>query len=323
MLKEIKAVYNDAVLTQAIEYHGLTKDQLTFIDSNTDVVHEYVRDGRAYILKLVHSSQVTQEFVRGEVDWVNYLASHGVSVARPVPSRNGNLLEVVEAESSYFTVVAYDKAPGVRVGYEQDVHNADLFQTCGQVVGQMHALAKTFSPLYKRPDWRELGRKRRFPPELDFAYAKREQLVEHFQTLPQGRDAYGMIHGDFHAYNFLVHDEGITVFDFSECNYAWFAYEIAIVLYHVLDLPYLGGDYDGFGNFFIKHFLQAYKLENKLEPYWATEMDNFLRLREIDIYAYLYCNWDYAEYPGVADWMDACRYRIESDAPIARVDFSW
>ena len=326
MLKKVAQVYNDAILTQAIEHYGLTKDQLTLIDSNTDVVHEYARADKTYILKLIHSSQATRELVCGEVDWVHHLADYGAPVSRPVLSGEGNLVEVVAAGSSYFTVVAYEKAPGGHVGYEQDEWNAELFQTCGRVVGQMHALAKTYTPsdpAYKRPNWRELVRKERYPPGLDAVYAKRQQLMEHVQTLPKGRDAYGLIHGDFHSYNFSVYDAGITVFDLSECNYAHFAYEIAIVLYHVLDLPYLGQDHDRFGRFFMEHFMPAYNRENRLDPYWETEMDNFLRLREISIYSYIHVNWDYETDQAVQDWMEACLYRIMNDQPIANIDWNF
>lgn len=326
MLKEVAEVYDDVVLDQAIEHYGLARDQLTLIDSNTDVVYECRGGDTTIILKLIHSSQATREFVCGEVDWVNYLASHDVPVSRPVPSMNGELVEVAGTGSSHFTVVAYEKAAGIHVGYEENEWNADLFQTCGQVVGRMHALAKAYAPpsgATKRPEWHEMLKKRRYPPELDPVYAKSQQLTAHMHTLPRGPKACGMIHGDFHAYNFSVRDAGITVFDFAECTYSWFAHDLAIVVYHVVDLPYLGTDPDGFAGFFMQSFMPAYKRENHLDPIWETEMASFLRLREITTYAYLYSNWDYSDYPEVCEWMEACRYRIDNDIPIVSIDFSF
>jgi Ser/Thr protein kinase RdoA (MazF antagonist) len=326
MLKEVAEVYTDAVLDQAADLYNLTRADLILINSNTDVVHSYIQRGIPCILKLIHSSQASRALVQGEVDWVEYLADNGVPVSRPVPSKKGSLVEVVELESSYFSVVAYQKALGVHVGYEEDVHNAALFSTCGRVVGRMHALAKTYVPTHpdcKRPDWRTLRLRERFPPELAHVSARRDQLVAHLDTLPIARDDYGIIHCDFHAYNFMVHLGGITVFDFAECCYSWFVYDLAIVLYHVLDLPYLGDDYEGFGGFFMQHFMPAYCQENHLDRAWESEMDAFLRLREISIYAYIYCNWDYAAYPGDARWMEAARHRIENGLPIVRLDYNF
>lgn len=324
MLREVEAAYNDQVLARAVERYGLTPDHLVPIDSNTDVVHEVERDDQPYILKLIHSSQASQDMICGEVDWADYLARNGTPTSRPLRSRRGNLVETIEVEDSFFTAVAYEKAPGVHVGYEENVHNADLFATCGRVVGQIHRLSKDYvpsDPAWQRPDWREIARRERYPPELAPLWDKRQHIVAHLETLPQGRDDYGLIHGDFHAYNFVVHDGRITVFDFGECNYAWFAYEIAITLYHVLDLPYLGDDYDGFGRFFMAHFMPAYLQENWLHPRWEAEMPALLRLREIHIYSYIYNNWDYWTDPVADRWMAACRQRIENDVPIADIEY--
>jgi len=326
MLRIVAEAYNEAIFTEAIHLFGLTKDQLTLIDSNTDIVYEFNLRDRAYILKLIHISQSTHNYVRGEVDWVNYLARHEIPVSSPVPSKNGNLVEVVEAESSYFTVVAYEKARGKHLGYEEDQTNSQLFQTCGWVVGRMHALAKGYTPsnpAYKRREWHEGVNREGSSPDLAIVYAIQNRLIEHLHTLPQDRDSYGLIHGDFHSYNFNVHDQGITVFDFTECNYSWFVYELGIVLYHVLDLPYLGGNYEGFGWFFMKHFMPAYNRENRLDPFWVGEMDTFLKLREITTYNYIYTNWDYQNYPGVRAWMEACRYRIEHDIPIVSLRYNF
>lgn len=325
MLKEVEKVYNDAVLQQAIQHYDLTQQQLTLIDSNTDVVHEYQRNHQAYILKLIHSSQATHNFVCGEMDWVNYLAENGLSVSRPVFSSRGNLVELVPVDSSYFSVVAFEKAPGIHVGYEEDPQNAQLFRVCGEFVGKMHALSKRYSPsnpAFKRPDWRQFDQKRRYPPEIASVYAKRQALMNIISSFPQNTDNYGLIHGDFHSFNFSVDNGAITVFDFAECSYAWFTYELAVILYHVLDLPYLGDDYDEFGHFFMQHFMPAYLQENWLNPTWQEQIPVFLRLREISIYSYIHCNWDNDGHPAVQNWMNACRHRIDNDLPIAQIDFS-
>jgi Ser/Thr protein kinase RdoA (MazF antagonist) len=326
MLKEVARAYSDVVLTQALVLHGLAKEELTSIDTNTDVVFEFDRDDRSYVLKLVHSSQATFEQVCGEVDWINYLAKHGLSVSQPVPSRSGNLAERVKAGSTHFTVMVYEKGRGVLVRYEDDEYNSVLYRRCGQFVGRMHALAKTYtpsSPGWRRPPWYELMTKEHFHVAPGIINHKKQSLIEHLHTLPRDRDGFGLTHGDFHAYNFLVNEDDITVFDFAECHYSWFAYEIATILYHVLDLPYEGPDYDRFGRFFIEHFMQAYKKENRLDTSWEKEMIGFLRLREILIYAYLDSNWDWRSNPGFVAWMEACRYRIENELPIANVDFDF
>ena len=55
MLKIVAEAYNDHIFTEAIRLFGLAKDQLTPIDSNTDIVYEFNLQDRAYILKLITS----------------------------------------------------------------------------------------------------------------------------------------------------------------------------------------------------------------------------------------------------------------------------
>jgi len=43
-----------------------------------------------------------------------------------------------------------------------------------------------------------------------------------------------LIHTDVHAGNFFVDDGRITVFDFDDSSYQWFASDIAIALYYTI-----------------------------------------------------------------------------------------
>jgi Ser/Thr protein kinase RdoA (MazF antagonist) len=324
LLKIVAESYTDDVLAEALERFGIDPASAALINSNTDVVFNVEQGEKQCILKLVHSSQANSDLVRGEVEWVNYLASHGAAVARPIYSYEGNFLEVIETKPTYFSAVLYEKAPGVRIGYEEDQHNAPLFERCGQVVGQMHRLAKGYhppSPAFKRPDYREIILKEKFPPELDHVYDIHMSLMGHLATLPREREGFGITHGDFHAFNFFVDGEKITVFDFGECHYTWFAFDIAVVLYHVLDLPYPGLDYDEFSGFFMEWFMKGYARENTLEKRWEAEMETFLRLREIRIYNYIYTEWDWKDHDDDRKWMEAARKRIESGQPITTIPF--
>jgi Ser/Thr protein kinase RdoA (MazF antagonist) len=326
LLKEVAEAFSDEIRDEALALYGLDKDAVESIETNTDVVYEFHRGDQLFILKLVHSSQSTYDQVCGEIDWVRYLADNGLSVSRPVPSTTGAHTRRIDATNGHFTVVAYEKARGVLVRYEDNEYNSSLYQQCGRFVGRMHALAKEYEPRYpewRRPLWQELMTKEHFRLDPGDINDKKQCLIEHLQTLPRSRDSFGLTHGDFHAYNFLVYEGDLTVFDFAECNYCWYAYELASILYHVLDLPYEGPNYDRFGQFFTDHFMQAYKEENQLDSAWAEQMNTFLRLREILIYAYLDSNWDWRSKPRFAAWMNACRDRILRERPIADVRFDF
>lgn len=57
---------------------------------------------------------------------------------------------------------------------------------------------------------------------------KYDQL-DGLHALPKDADSYGLIHNDFNDGNFTVDydNDNITAFDFDDCCYFWFMYDIA------------------------------------------------------------------------------------------------
>jgi len=57
--------------------------------------------------------------------------------------------------------------------------------------------------------------------------------------LPKDPKEFGLVHGDFLFSNYFFDDDNnITVFDFDECEYSWYMYDIAVCMYYYL----LGAD---------------------------------------------------------------------------------
>ncbi|MEZ4613009.1 MAG: phosphotransferase [Caldilineaceae bacterium] len=67
------------------------------------------------------------------------------------------------------------------------------------------------------------------PPDDDVTRDELAQIAAALRTLPQTDATYGMTHGDFGPQNFRydpVH--GITAFDFGNCGYHWYLWDIAV-----------------------------------------------------------------------------------------------
>ena len=101
------------------------------------------------------------EQIQAELHFVNYLAQGGVRVSIPILSEHGNLIEVLPAAGIPFIAVSFVKGRGMRMpdnGYRYRVGAPieEYFHNWGQVLGQMHRLAKSYQPLsnaIKRPEW--------------------------------------------------------------------------------------------------------------------------------------------------------------------------
>jgi Ser/Thr protein kinase RdoA (MazF antagonist) len=133
---------------------------------------------------------------------------------------------------------------------------------------------------------------------------------------------YGLIHQDAHGGNLLVDSDGaLTLFDFDDCGYSWFANEIAIVLFYTLT-----GEPDPLDVLrrFLPPFLDGYRSASPLDDAWLAEIPAFLKLRELELYAVMHRDFDVTaiDDPWCADFMRGRKARIENDTPFLDFDFS-
>lgn len=107
----------------------------------------------------------------------------------------------------------------------------------------------------------------------------------------------------------------ITLFDFDDCVYGHFAYDLAMALFYAVANR---DDAESFGRFFWPLFWRGYRQENHLDERWLAEIPHFMKLREIDLYAVILRDLSPAEiegHPWTAQFMRGRRQRIENGAP--------
>ena len=326
MEQRIKDRYNDGILQEAMQRYDIASDRIRMLDSYESFIYEYGRQSEDYILRIGHNLHRSEALIQGEVDWINYLAAGGVSVARAVCSESGKLVEIIDdGQGGDFLVTAFVKARGTspwKMGW-----TPELYQKYGNFLGSMHALSVGYQPTaraIKRPAWDDdlfEFVERYLPPSEALAKEKYRQLRAYLHTLPVEETSYGMIHQDAHGSNFFVDDSGrITMFDFDECAYGWFINDIAIALFYiVMDAD----DWSAFTSEFMAHFLRGYRQAYPLDPKWLREIPNFLKLREIELYAVMHRDYDVSN---ISHWWDARfmqnrKYKIEHDVPFIDFDF--
>jgi Ser/Thr protein kinase RdoA (MazF antagonist) len=142
-------------------------------------------------------------------------------------------------------------------------------------------------------------------------------------TLPKDRNSYGLIHGDAHPWNLLLHKGNIILTDFDFCEYNWFVSDIAVALFYALMAPIEGMDKISFARCFMENFMSGYGKANNIEAYWMKQIATFLRLRMASKYVLHYQEWrsdNMSERRNVAfmEW----KYKIENDIPYIDMDFS-
>lgn len=291
MQQIIRDRFHDGILTAVRQRYDIAAADLRLLDGFESFMYEFTRQGTAYILRLGHSLRRSPALIRGEVDWINYLADGGAGVAQAVLSAQGELVEeIADGQGGQFLATAFVKAAGGPV-WRMGGWTPALLITYGRLLGRIHFLSRQYQPpnlAWKRGTWRDrnnLGLEQILPAGETAVLSRYETLMAHLLTLPETAESYGLIHQDAHAGNFFVDSQGqITLFDFDDCVYGHFAYDLAMVLFYAItNHP----QPESFGTFFWRHFLEGYCQENDLELAWLWEVPHFLKLREIDLYAIL------------------------------------
>ena len=191
----------------------------------------------------------------------------------------------------------------------------------------MHALAKDYTP--SNPAWKRYAwdSAETTPPTGNSPQRKRpsvkntRRLFDHLRALPCNLDGYGMIHQDAHTGNLFVdEDYTMTLFDFDDCVYGHFIYDIAMVLFYIAGLGW--GRYPRLHRSLHAGLPPGYREHNRLDPLWLQEIPHFLKLREIDLFAaILFTMGEAPEDAWCARYMKGRREKIEKDVPFIKFDW--
>lgn len=319
------------VLDEGATKFNVDVSSLQLIGGFSNNVFEGLRNNKKIILKFYPSSEYNKDAIIAELDWIRFLFISGVKVTAPLYSSNNRLLEVIRTNiGDECCVLAFEKAKGTFINTTNyKTWNEDIFYNLGKTIGRIHSLSKQYNPSdksIKKQDW-NMGLL--FSEPLDYVsegvVAKWEKFINKIYQLPKDIEGYGMIHNDLHQKNFYLYNNEIILFDFGDCEYNWYVYDIAIVLYHaVQSLP--KEDSQGrkdFAIIFMKAFLQGYFEKNNLASYWLTKLPFFLNYRQIYSYIYFerFLNEDQKNNKKIKLILNNMRERIESDTPYLNLSY--
>jgi Ser/Thr protein kinase RdoA (MazF antagonist) len=324
MEQRIASRFTDDHVLEILKRYELQPGDLNALDGFESFIYEFTRDRRDFILRVGHSSRRSPEHYLGEVDWLTYLRKGGARVAEAVPSPGGNLLEEFDdRHGGRFIAMAFRKAPG---GPPADQNlPADFPVHYGETIGGIHRLSMDYRPTrpeYRRDDW-ELQSKNEVEPWLRFdpdVFEEYRQLLRKIRPLPRDRASYGLIHQDAHMGNFFVDNGEMTLFDFDDCVYSWYVYDIAMVIFYRFFARQ--ADEQEIGEFY-QLFLEGYRREFRVSSQWLEKIPLFLKLREIDLYALLHRSFSDGNWPegGIRNFMDGRRERILNRVPY--LNYPW
>ncbi|MGE7824880.1 phosphotransferase enzyme family protein [Paenibacillus sp. NPDC093718] len=289
-----------AVLDQGAERFGRGSYSLKVLGGFDQNVFEYNgEDGRRFIIKFLDAAKYRKASIIRELTWMAYLAEQGLNMAVSIRSAQDLLIEEVTHDSKRYYVIAFTKAPGNPL--TDLTSDFAIVKQWGRGMGKMHKLGKkdaTAASLVHRmafPQWNDhMMFADAFPEGAgQKVHTQWKQYLKELESLPQDQDSYGIVHNDFHHNNFHVHNGELIFFDFGDVSYHWFAYDIAIAIYHAVQTVPENRKAEFVARFF-DSFLSGYLEENTLSEEWIQRIPLFLDFRNIYSFVYFskFVNWN-------------------------------
>lgn len=247
----------DEIVKMAIELWSGERPDDSVLPSRHNLVCRFL-DNKTHakrILRITPAPHRSANDLMAELDYLQYLRQTGCAAVMPVASTNSRLVESLGAED--FHAVAFEEIEGDLIAWGDERDDTVLLAKVGGWLGKLHSAAVDFRPqraarfhwfedeFYKEPELCLPDSE----PELQ---KEMGELVRWLNARPADRQNYGLIHGDLVPENYLRIGDGIIAFDFDDCTYHWFAFDIAVAVEHVRMSPptvrrnYLAALLDGY-----------------------------------------------------------------------------
>ncbi len=252
---------------------------LKLLGQSENIVFEV--DGK--IIRITEKNHRTMSELQAELDFISMLSDNKISVAKTYKSNNGNDIETIDG----FYISVFEKAKGEVKKVEDVFSSLDAARNLGREIGKMHLTINNHN--IKNPIKRHMHEDTPYNKDgLDFISNNDSFAIQEFKkarnwllSLPKDKDAYNLIHLDAHAGNFCVDENSkITLFDFDDCAYSFFAYDLAIPLNHLKYSKLTDLEKDTARAALLEGYAEEYKLSQR----WIDMINNFIRYRNIEMY---------------------------------------
>ena len=238
----MKGILNYAKEVFALENYECV--QVAGHEGGRNLVYVCSQNGEnKYVLRISSLGDREETDYLAETEFVRYLAENGAPVADVIPSVHGKLVECAEGEgkTSYISLFAYAKGMlisdnGYR--YREGAPLEEYFYNTGKVLGMIHRLSKSFKPTYRRASYFEKYNKEYIDGLIPDTYKELKQAMferlDAFHELPIDDECFGLVHFDFSDGNYHIDMSTgeITAYDFDNCMYCWYLFDLANLWTH-------------------------------------------------------------------------------------------
>lgn len=228
-----------ALNTKLAENYGLTDTTCRLLIRNVSDTYVLENAADKYIFKIYRDAHRKLDEIKGEIELLTILFKNGAKVSRPIPDKNGEILQVFNAAEGTRYGVMFSWAKGQPV-YSM---SENQLETVGKEMAIIHNITSSIRLSYHRksysvdtaiirpldvvaPAFTEL------PEEYDYLKRTAAEVIMKYNQFPSGF-SYGYCHFDFLPKNFhFTNIDELTFFDFDFIGEGFLAYDITSFFIH-------------------------------------------------------------------------------------------
>lgn len=319
------------ILAKAGQLYNIKPLRRINMGESGNSIFEVESKQRPYILRMSKYDESRKAHIEFELNWMEYLAARMEGIVKPLRSVNHRLYEVAESYDFKYILCLMEKAEGKLVDINDPKEfNKELFFNLGERMGQMHKLTTSYEGNRACPKFKWNGPYfwRRDIAILDEDVRQCEKkFLKELNSLPIAKENYGIVHFDIHTDNFFVDNHKITLFDFFECQYNWYAADIASAIFFMVQkgagpLKYLSEKArTEFAESCLISYLKGYLKTNSISEYWIRTIDLFMKYQMIDEYVAAQSYWQ-KEDANLQKWyLDWHKEKIIHNLPYVKIDY--
>lgn len=241
-----------------------------FIRKMENIVYSCNRNDEKVFLRLTSPLRRSRDEILAELEWIDYLRSKNIAVVCPVKSIHGELSVTVYVCGQQFEACVFRGISGEHPTEETFQDEKFLFDL-GVVLAKMHEASLKYSSSYQRENWYEErglrhAREAAFISENTMLKDQLKNTIEWMKNL--SKENYGLVHADCGPSNLFIQSDGtISVIDFDDCCYHWFAFDVAFVMYSMA-LNSCHEQFDATEEIWLQNLLLGYR---SIRPFSESE----------------------------------------------------
>ena len=323
---------NKFILKQAKSLYNAKSTGENTLGNSANLILETEIKKVPYILRITEYSDKKKSHIDFELNWVNYLSNKLDSIVKPVKSLNNNLYEIIKTDYKSYILCMFEKAHGKIVDCDNPAEfNEKLFFDLGALMGNMHRLTQEYDGNIITPEfewdrtsdyWNLWAKEDEITDDEVLPFEKR--CIDKIRKLPKSKDCYGLTHGDIQHHNFFVDNGHIKLFDFDDCNFNWYAADIAGTLFYTVQAAGRRSkpekECTEFAETYLREYLKGYMQTNTIDKYWVLTFDLFMRYRMTSGYKFVQNAWRNEPHPH-QEYLDWTKKRITGGLPYVFIDY--